>query len=519
MMKKEVIFKSDRKGAEDPQYSYILLVACLIFLYLSFRHFARGLYEQGLIIPCLLFWGGMKECGRGRENKKNFILPGVMVVWFVFLQIKRTVEQADLNNVGLFFTTYLFAFPLASMLRDGDEKKALKIFAGAYMAAAAVLSVEGLLLVFEFLPGFLSKYVFWDGDRLNAFWHPNITACLLMIGVVFSITFCNQVKCLWAKIGFCVLVCLMVFAIALTNCRTAVILTGGYLGVTLFFVLIKRGKKWFFLGVLAIFILTMTFYWGTKCLYQKNHNILIDKYLQQYSEQIISESATNSISEEIFIEEAAEQEETYDKESYSEVRDNERDYAESPEERIPIVLDRDTGEIYLTKNSQQGSIESDFGTLNSRTYIWNAAWFAIRETPEILYWGMPNPGWYVSYYNFFPVAHLHNAWMECLVGMGLVGFLIAVLITGLTIWNCLIILLKHYRDIWKRNVALLTLCLMIAAMLEPYLFYTTIDYHLIDFLFFLCAGYLAHWQEVDNRYIVDSICRNISFVKNNIQKW
>ena len=98
------------------------------------------------------------------------------------------------------------------------------------------------------------------------------------------------------------------------------------------------------------------------------------------------------------------------------------------------------------------------------------------------------------------------------MGMGLVGFLIALLFTLMTAWNCLIVLLRYYQDIWKRNVAILALCLLAAAILEPYLFYTTVDYNLIDVIFFMCAGYLAYWQEEDNRHIMETI-RNRFFVK------
>ena len=96
--------------------------------------------------------------------------------------------------------------------------------------------------------------------------------------------------------------------------------------------------------------------------------------------------------------------------------------------------------------------------------------------------------------------------------MGAVGFLIAVMFTLITIWNILIVLLKHYQDIWKRSAAILVLCLLAASVLEPYLFYTTVSYHLVDMIFFLCAGYLAYWQE-DNRRILLWIRSRLSFLK------
>ena len=45
------------------------------------------------------------------------------------------------------------------------------------------------------------------------------------------------------------------------------------------------------------------------------------------------------------------------------------------------------------------------------------------------------------------------------------------------------------------------------------MFYTTIDYHAIDLLFFLYAGYWAHWQKADNYHILMVIQSRISSLK------
>ena len=123
-------------------------------------------------------------------------------------------------------------------------------------------------------------------------------------------------------------------------------------------------------------------------------------------------------------------------------------------------------------------------------------------------------GYVQSYYeHFLIIPHMHNAWLQCFMGMGIAGFLMAMLFTIRALWNSLVILLRHHRDVWKRNVALLTLCLMAASFVESYLFYTTVSYHLPDFLFFLCTGYLVQWQEEDNRRMRVWIRRRIPFAK------
>lgn len=535
-MKKESLHKPGKYVFSDPVYYYILSIVGIIFLYISFKNYTQIIYENLLIIPCFLFLGAMLERKSYPRCKGSLLLANIMVAWFLFLQIKRSIERDTLYNVGLFLSIYLFAFPLASLLKDGDVKKALRFFAGAYLAAATVLAANGMLLVFDCLPAMLSEHVFWNGARLEVFWHPNIAACFFMIGIGFCTTFLSQAKSRWSKLGLCMLLVLIVGALALTSCRTATILTGGFLGALVFFKMIHHGKKWFLPAVLAVVVLTVGFYIGTRWLYQANYTMLIEKYAQQYSEQLTPESAdptsaeaadpetieveTETVSEAAAVEPELEAavaadvsyEEEYIEEEYSEEEYSEEDFAADEVEQRPFTVDPETGEIVLTTDSPQGSIEADFGTLNSRTYIWSAARFAMRENPSILYWGIGNPGEYVTYYCFFPIAHLHNAWMECLVGMGAVGFLIAVMFTLITLWNILIILVKHHQDPWKRNVALLTMCILVASVLEPYLFYTTAPYHPVDFLFFLCSGYMAHWQEADNRYIMDKI-RNRFFIK------
>ena len=475
MMKKMFFGKPEETGFADSVSHYVMAAAILVFLYMAFPDLVWVYYEQCLMIPCLMLLGIQMVRRPSSEIRKTFLLPGAMVIWFLFLQGKRFMEHADLDNIGLFLTTYLFAFPLASLLQDGDKKRALKIFAGACVAAAAMLSVGGLLLIADCLPGFLEEHIFWDGGRLTVFWHPNVGACYLMMGIVFCTAFLAQEKSWQSKTLLSVLLVLMIGIQALTGCGIVIILTGGYLSSFLFFGAIRRGRKWFVPGIFAVLILTAAFHEGAMYLDQINTGALIKKYSEQYAQQITQAASEG-------------EEWTFD-----------------AEQTLPIAVDPDTGEVYLTAQSSQGSASEEFGTWDSRTYVWSAAKFAIRETPSILYWGMHNPGDYISYYNFFPVSHLYNAWWECLVGLGVVGFLIAMIFTLITVWNSLMVLLRHHRDIWKRSTAILALCLMAAAVLEPYLFYATPDYHLVDFLFFLCSGYLFHWQEADNRCIMSKI--------------
>lgn len=472
---------------EDPVYGYVFCAAAIAFFYMILHVFLLEVYEYLLIVPCFMFLGVMAERGVTMKGKRYFILPCALACWVVIVMIKRSLlELLEPTEVGLDLIVYLFAFPLASLLHDGDEKKALKIFAWAYLAGAAVLATEGMLLSLGFLRNFIPEHLYWDGGRLVSFWHPNVTGCYLMVGIILCTTFISSAKSVWAKLGLCVLLVMMSGAMALGRCRTTIILTGGYLGSLAFFMAIKHGRKWFLPGVAAALVLLVAFYAGATRYYEANYEALLESHVQQYEEQKTNETAAVKNPEK-------------PAESAAKKPENTR------EEKPPIKVDEKTGEIKLVTTSPQGTLEKDAGTLNNRTRIWRAAFVAIRENPEILLWGVPNPGRYVTDYFDSRVSHMHNGWMECLVGLGLVGFVIAVLFTVVTIWNCLIILLKYQQDIWKRNTVMLTLCLLAASFLEPYLFYTWVDYHLVELLFFLCAGYLAHWQEEDNRRIWNAV--------------
>ena len=456
MMKKETICKSGKRLFSDPIYFYIVAIAGIIFLHIAVHDYVRWLYADYLIFPALMFLGAALERKAAWKSKWNLVLPALMAAWFLLLQGKRILVNEEIQNVGLFLFVYLFAFPLASLLQDGNEKKALKIFAGVYLAAAATLVVDTALLLTDCVPSFFVRHIFWNGARLQVFWHSNIAACFLMTGIVFCTTFFADVSALWAKVALIILAVLMLGVMTLTNCRTIIILTGGYLGAQIFFALVKRKVKWLVPGMLIVLVVTVGFFIGAKSQYQINEAALIEQQMQ---------------------------------------------------------TGVDADEVKLESASPQGTLLEDLGTLNNRTGIWAAAHRAIRENPEILLWGTTEPGAYVSDYHSYDIGHLHNAWVECLLALGCVGFLLALLFTVVTLWNCLIILLKDHQNIWKRNVALLALCLMGASVLEPYLFYTTFEYHLVDVLFFLCAGYLVHWQEADNRRMLMAIRSKLSTKK------
>lgn len=370
-MKTEDILQQ-KKSVKDPTYCYVFAAACILFLHILFRYETEYLHEHLLIIPCLLLVGSKMTHRDRYQTRRIPWLSIIMVVWFILLQVKRNAEHSQNTYVGPVLSTYLFAFPLASLLQDGDEKKALRIFASAFLAAAAVQAIEGLLLILDCLPEFLSDSVVWDGSRLQVFWHPNINGCIFLIGNVFCSAYLFQAKSRWSKLGLCILIIIMLVALALTNSRTTIILTSGYWGATLFFKILKNGKKWFIPGIFAALALMISLYICSSQLYQTNTEALIHKYTQEYLEQISSDNVETTPSD-------------AEKEVSAIVEQGDAAVADRQEETLPIKIDSSTGEISLMTRSPQGSLKSNLNSLNGRTRIWRSAYYAICDNPDILY--------------------------------------------------------------------------------------------------------------------------------------
>jgi O-antigen ligase len=157
-----------------------------------------------------------------------------------------------------------------------------------------------------------------------------------------------------------------------------------------------------------------------------------------------------------------------------------------------VVLIEDTG-IILGDN-EQGSLVNDMRTLNGRTLIWKAALKAIRNDKKLALWGTEYSGTYITVYSPIPVDHAHNSWMETLMRMGLPGLLMSLVFTALSVWSAAKLLLSTETLIWKRIIAMLTMCVMTSGFLEPYLFLTNVYYHVTDFIFFFLTGYLDFWS-------------------------
>ena len=418
-----------------------------IFITLESQFSGIGYYlaETYLAVPCLLFTGYVLRERKTRFARRRLLLAVAAVAWFVIVQSIHKLSGMESHPMATVFFVYLMAFPFAALADDRTDA-GLRWIGGMFVTASLVLVGYSALLLLDLVPSGMEDVLFWDGARLHALWHSNINACYFMIGIGFSAAFCAKTDKPWAKALLIAAIAAQFLAMALTNCRTVLLMTGALLGGIAFFRIFRGSWKQLLLGLLAAAVLLVGSFKLSGMLYQWNN----DRLLASYS---------------------AEQE------------------SASGEE---ILVKEDTG-IILGDN-EQGTLANDMRTLNGRTYIWKSALSAIRDNKVLALWGTEYVGTAISVYNPFEVVHSHNSWMEALMKLGLPGLLLSLVFTAVAVFSAVRLVFGQGVELWKKIIAMMTMCLLAAGFLEPYLFITNVYYHVLDFIFFFCTGYLDRWS-------------------------
>lgn len=432
---------------------YLAAAGLLEFLFITMvcipSYLGYYLAETYLIVPCLLFLGHVLQTKKSDFARRRLVLAGAAVVWFVISQIIHKLYGMENQPISTVLGVYLLAFPFAA-LTDDRENTGLWQTGKFFLAAALVLVAYSGILLLDLVPDGWKEFLYWDGTRLNVFWHPNITACYLMIGMGFGMVFLLRAKKTLTKVLLAAAVAVQFLTMALTNCRTTLLMTGALLGGIAFFLISRGGWKRFVLGLLAAALILVGSFKLSGEIYRWNEDRII--------------SAVSAI--------------------------HAGDAGEPDGELYSVTED---GEIVITTENPQGSLVNDMASLNGRTYIWKSALQAIRDNKALALWGTEYSGTVISVYNSFPVEHSHNSWMEVLLRAGIPGLLIALIFTLLSAVRAAELLLSSRTELWKKIIAMLTMCVMVSGFLEPYLFGGKAYYHVIDFIFLFCTGYLDFW--------------------------
>ena len=489
-----------KEGTAVKNLPLLLMVAVgvleFLFIILEAQFSGIGYYlaETYVIVPCLLFLGYMLQKKQTLFARRRLNLAVAAVTWFVIVQCIHKLSGMENHPMATVFMVYLMAFPFAVLSEDRNNAGLLWI-GGIFAAASLVLVVYSALLILGLVPAEMGRYIRWDGARLNPLWHPNIAASYFMMGIGFCTAFCALARKTWAKVALIVLILIQLAAMALTNCRTTLLLTGALLGGTLFFLIVRKGGwKRFVLGfMVAGLLLVGSFQLAGKIFRWNNERLLASFSVSQEAEPVAQEEFTGEAEPVVQEEFTGEAEPVAQEEFAGEAEPVAQE--EFTQETEPVAkelfIQEDTG--VLTGDNEQKGLAEDMRTLNGRTLIWKAALSAIRDNKRLALWGTEYVGTVISAYNRFPVLHSHNSWMETQLRMGVPGLGMALIFTLLSSWSAAKLLLAPTTELWKKIVAMLAMCVMVSGFLEPYLFIANVYYHVTDFMFFFLTGYLDFW--------------------------
>lgn len=467
-LRMKLLRKDGNSGINVPML-LLLAVGVIEFLFICLESLFSGvgyyLAETYLIVPCLLFLGYVLQEKQSTFARRRLLLAVAAASWFVIVQCIHKIQGMENHPMATVFFVYLMAFPFAA-LTDDRENQGFWWIGGMFVTASLVLVFYTLLLMMNLVPAGLEKYIFWDGARLHAMWHPNINACYFMIGIGFSAAFCARADKSWKKGLLLIFIVVQFLAMALTNCRTVLLVTGALLGGIVFFRIFRGNWKQFLLGLAAAAVLLVSSFKLSGMLFQWNNDRLLASVSIAQQETLTEET----LSEETLAEEA---------------------HAEEISNETGAVVEESTG--VLMGDNWQGTLAHDMRTLNGRTHIWKGALMAIRDSKALALWGTEYSGTVISVYSPIPVVHGHNSWVEALMRMGLPGLALSLVFTAISIWSAAKLALNRNTELWKKIIAITAMCILIAGFLEPYLFITNVYYHVTDFIFFFLTGYLDLW--------------------------
>ena len=468
------LFSKESDSRKRMMLLFLIAAGIMEFLFITLENLFYGfgyyLTETYLIIPALLFAGCALGGKLSKFAGKRLLLAGIAVAWFVLVQFVHKLSGMDTQPLATFFFIYLMAFPFASISED-HSNAGIKWIGGMFLTASLILVGYTGILLLELVPDALSQYLYWDGARMRVFWHPNVSACFFMLGIAFAAAFLVQSRKIVVKVLLAVAIVLQFASMALTNCRTTLLLTSALFGGILFFKIFKGNWKQLILGLLAALIVFVGAFKISGSIYQWHNERLIDK---KYEEMLAAAE-----SEEIPAETETVQEETL----------------AAPEENVPTeqpaVINKE--DIVLVSANSQKSLAHDLRTFNSRTGIWKSALAAVKDSKILALFGTEYAGLVLSSYYGGELHHAHNSWLEVLMRLGIPGLLMSLVFTALAVWSAVKLVFNQSVELWKKIVAMLTVCLLGAGFLEPYLFITNVYYHVTDFAFFFLTGYLDYW--------------------------
>lgn len=471
------MFRQTLNNLENESCTNLLSLLCLLFIggwefsFIIFGYTYYGvkilsLTRWGLVLSCFVFLLFSMVQKRYRNAKYILSLSAVMLLWFLVVNIRRALQQDETNSLRLFLIPYFLVLPYAAITQDKERQTGLKWMAAIYVAADLVLVFYAVLLLSHHVPLVLrDDLIWWDHTRLHALRNPNITACILMIGIALSLGFGLHSQRNWAACLAIGIAVILFVTMSLTNSRTSILATSLLVGGVLFFAIYQNKHRRLF-PALVIAVISMVLLVGVSIAIFHFHGMVLAKQAE-IQQPVAADTA-----------------------------DAPPDTPEGTAETFPAdatVASTETTAATSPVTNHARSFLIDVGTFGVRTQIWDATVRAIQENPALLLWGTSDPESQIAPLCTVPATHTHNTWLEMLIRFGIPGFVISVVLTIMAIRSAFVVLFHKDSDIWEKNIAMLVLCLLIVGVLEPFLYNADGNFHFINVFFFLCLGYLFEW--------------------------
>lgn len=231
-MKKEAVNPSLASAAEADRKTRLcaLLILAAQALLMVLWAFAPLTAEKALPsfgIPMAFAFAGLAFASGRRRPPLVYWMGLAAVVWYALSRM--WLGDLYLRQSGLYFArtavNYLVALPFAFAFEDGQRRRGLDLVAAIYAIALFVLALAGVLCTLLnlriYLPVFSTEI--YVNDRLYAGQHPNGSAMLFLIGMLFTLYLMLRYPRWWTRALGAVMLLTFYMGIAFTVSRTVMV--------------------------------------------------------------------------------------------------------------------------------------------------------------------------------------------------------------------------------------------------------------------------------------------------------
>lgn len=470
----------------------ILELFAMLFSYNTCNEYMR-IFVHAINLIAILYLGMAIRTSLNRTARNLLLLGLLFCAWPILMQIRdfKFLFNPAHPNGRLTYNTllceYLMLLSFAAVADEKDKSTGLKVFGWFYVLAGLCFSVLVILLQMGLIsPELKNVLISKDVDRLFLIWHPNITARIMMLAVGVNLIFICMTRKIWLRVALTVLTIMDYVCMSLTDSRSVMLIASGLAGGVIFFLAYKRTWKTFLLGFLAAAISSAIIFAGMTGIFKLRFETFNDINLSQASQLV--ENAQKETVPAVTVPASAEA-----AEASAEIPGNSQPAAETAPTEPTISKQELLHTENLLNNYAYRYSSSHFFSFGGRTSIWEGVLRGLAENPIYLLTGVRDSEEFVQTYSPVPAPHSHNAWLQILLELGVIGLAFAIYITYLAVRSCFSLLFFRKSSLYQKAVCILILGIMATEFFEPFIFFVVYPKNFINMLFLLCLGYAVYW--------------------------